>query len=216
MGWLSNLFGGNKANSDGDVRAAFAKIDMMLDDEHFQIGMLPEPVQALIRSKAPVDQKEGATGEFGMSSGNPIPVNGPIGELAYLSKLRTKSGEGLFFHRIGSVGSVDVFEAVSISGSDWFVFFLDMYYPKRSRRAPAGLSISDKPSQFSGFTKFCQGFPYDFAEEKQKNSGSGLNLAYIPLSKADECFRNGTFLERPPVHGAKLALARAELSVVLS
>lgn len=170
MGWLSNLFGGKKSSIDKDLAAIFSKINKILDDEEFQIEMLPDPVQALIRSKAPCDEKAGGTGDFGMSAGNPIPVNGPIGELAYLSKLRTKSGECLFFHRIGAVGAIDVFEAVSMSGSEWFIFFLDMYYPQRSRKAPAGLSISPEPSQFSGFTQHCRDFPRDFPEAKERNA----------------------------------------------
>lgn len=215
MGWLSNLFGGKKGGLDKDIAAVFSKISRILDDEEFQIGMLPEPVQALIRSKAPCDERPGATGDFGMSAGNPIPVNGPIGQLAYLSKLRTKGGEGLFFHRIGAVGSIDVFEAVSMSGTEWFIFFLDMYYPRRSRKAPIGLSISPDPSQFSGFTQHCRAFPRDFPEAKQSNGDSGLNFAYIPLSKVHAALENGAF-ERPLSHCAKMDIVRGELSSVLT
>jgi hypothetical protein len=55
---------------------------------------------------------------------NPIPVNGPIGELAYLSKLETVQGERILFHRIGTVNMIDVLEAVTFSGSEWFILFI--------------------------------------------------------------------------------------------
>jgi len=215
MGWLSELFGGKKSELDKDIAAVFSMVNRILDDEEFQIAMLPEPVQALIHSKAPCDEKAGATGDFGMSAANPIPVNGPIGQLAYISKLRTNSGDGLFFHRIGAVGAIDVFEAVSMPGSEWFIFFLNMYYTRRSRKAPTGLSISSEPSQFSGFTQHCRDFPRDFPEAKQGNGGSGLNFAYISLSKAQAALKKGTF-ERPLSHRAKMDIVRAELSSVLT
>lgn len=215
MSWFSRLFSGNKASVDKNLASALSKVNIILDDDEFQIAMLPDPVQALIRSKAPCDEKAGATGDFGMSPRNAIPVNGPIGQLAYLSKLRTNRREGLFFHRIGAVGSIDVFESVSMSGNEWFIFFLDMYYPRRSRKAPFSLSLSPNPSQFSGFTNYCRDFPHDFSEAKLRNSDSGLNFAYIPLSKAQAVLEKGTF-ERPISHRAKMDIVRAELSSVLA
>lgn len=215
MGWLANLLGQGKKSGSDELQRAFAHIRRILDDEDFQIEMLPEPVQALIRSKTACDVKPGATGEFGLSPSNPIPVNGPIGQLAYLSKLRAAAGENLLFHRIGAAGQVDVFEAVTVSGSQWFIFFLDMYFPKRSQKAPPGLTISPEVSQFSGFTSFCSQFPHDFADAKAKNAGSGLNAAYIPLSKVETCLQQAGF-ERPLAHLAKLDLVRAQLSSILS
>ncbi len=87
----------------------------------------------------------------------------------------------ILFHRIGAVNTVDVFEAVTYSGSGWFVFFLDMYHPRRSRQAPEGFVIAKEPRQFSGFHNYCKNFPYDFVEAKQE-SPDMLRLAYIPLS----------------------------------
>src|SRR5450759_204396 len=43
-------------------------------------------------------------GTFG-SINNPIPVNGLLGEIKYLGKLRGKTGHPVFFHMIGSVRS---------------------------------------------------------------------------------------------------------------
>jgi len=215
MGWLANLLGQGKKGGADELHRAFAHIRRILEDEDLQVEMLPEPVQALIRSKSACDVKPGATGDFGLSPTNPVPVNGPIGELAYLSKLRTAAGESLLFHRIGAAGQIDVFEGVTMSGSEWFIFFLDMYFPRRSQMAPPGLTISPEASQFSGFTSFCSQFPHDFAAAKAKNAASGLNVAYIPLSKAEACLERGSF-DRPLAHLAKLDLVRAQLSSILS
>jgi hypothetical protein len=88
-----------------------------------------------------------ATGPFG-SSNNPIPVNGMIGEIKYLGKLRGKSGHGLFFHRIGHTRSpasekpIDIFEIVCHDGTQWSKIYLDPYHPRRSNKFPKGFSLT--------------------------------------------------------------------------
>jgi len=215
MDWLSKMFGDKKSDSASDIDSLFSKMRRFLEDEKLQIKVLPASMQAIIRKNAACDETPGATGEFGMSESNPIPVNGPLGQLAYLSNLRTKSGEFLFFHRIGAIVSIDVFEAVSSSGSEWFILFLDMHFPKRSRKAPAGLTISAEPSQLSGFNIFCSDFPNDFPEIKQKNANSGLNFAYISLLKAEASLENGMF-RRPQSHQTAIDIVRPRLSSVKS
>lgn len=157
------------------------------------------------------DRDPNGTGPFGLSEANPIPVNGPIGELAYLSKLETVQGERLLFHRIGSVGTIDVFEAVTFSGSEWFIFFVDFYHPRRSRVTPDGFRFSKDVSQFSGFHRFCKNFPYDFVEMKQSGEDSGLSLAYIAIGKVSQQIQNGAF-KRPLAHKAKLDIVKGRLT----
>ena len=48
------------------------------------------------------------------------------------------------FHRFGSLKTVDVFEAVTFDGSQWFLFYLDMYHSRRSRLAPDGLRFTEE------------------------------------------------------------------------
>lgn len=98
------------------------------------------------------DVTPNGSGPFGCLS-NPIPVNGPTGEIKYLSKMRSISGSPVFFHRIGSFGStatddsVDGYEIVSTDGTNWNRLYFDMYHPRRSNFAPAGYVISPyKPS----------------------------------------------------------------------
>lgn len=180
MKFLSRLFG---RGQDSQIQAAIAKIKMIQDDEHAQNMMLNDYMLAEIAKNPECDVIPGSEGKFGYNPSNPIPVNGAIGELAYLSKLRTLNGERLFFHRIGSVGNAtDMFEAVTFSGSEWFVLYLKMYFPRRSRQAPEGFALSSEPCCFTGFTQRCANFPLDFVEVKVANSGNGLNAAYAPIS----------------------------------
>ena len=111
MGFISKLFGGNK--EDNALREAFEQIRRILEDEQFQLDMIQPAMKAMIESRPAYDQDPNGTGPFGFSETNPIPVNGSIGQLAYLSKLETERGERILFHRIGAVDTIDVFEAVT-------------------------------------------------------------------------------------------------------
>lgn len=123
------------------------------------------------------DKLENATGVFG-SLTNPIPVNGPLGEIKYLGKLRGKTGHAVFFHRIGSAKSnttdnlVDIFELVCQDGTQWIKLYFDPYHPRRSNFAPEEFSLMpfnkelkmDLPFAY-GVTSFVTNFPFDLPKE---------------------------------------------------
>ena len=185
-------------------------ITRILEDEEFQNGLLPEPFAKLIGSAPSVDKVPSGRGMFGLEAGNPIPVNGAIGELAYLSKLETSQGERLLFHRIGAIDKTDVFEAVTFSGSEWYIFFVDMYHPRKSRIAPPGFRISPDVRQFSGFHNHCKDFPYDFETAKQATADL-LRVAYVPLGNVVPQLRRKVF-ERPTAHKLKVDIVRGRMS----
>lgn len=85
MGFLSNLFGGNK--EDKALREALAHIHRILDDDAFQLELVHPAMKAMLESAPGYDKYPNGTGPFGFTETNPIPVNGPIGQLAYLSRL---------------------------------------------------------------------------------------------------------------------------------
>ena len=209
MGFLSNLFGGNK--EDKALREAMAHIHRILDDETFQLELLHPAMKAMLESAPAYDKDPNGTGPFGFIETNPIPVNGPIGQLAYLSRLETQSGQRILFHRLGAIGTVDVFEAVSFNGAEWFIFFIDLYHPRRSRLTPDGFRFTKEVAQFSGFHKFCESFPYDFVDKKASQRESGLSMAYIAISKVSDQIQNRVF-NRPLAHKAKLDLVKSRLS----
>lgn len=209
MGFLSNIFGGNK--EDKALKEALAHIQRIIDDERFQVEMLHPMMKELLEKSPAYDRDPNGTGPFGLSEANPIPVNGPIGELSYLSRLETDKGERLLFHRIGAVDKIDVFEAVTFSGSAWFIFFLDLYHPRRSRSTPDGFCFTKAVPQFSGFHKYCNNFPYDFVEMKSREQESGLSMAYIAINQVIQQIQANAF-QRPLAHKAKLDIVKARLT----
>lgn len=92
------------------------------------------------------DALPSGTGPFG-SLNNPIPVNGGIGEIKYLSKLRSPTGHPLFFHRVCSKRSdatpdpVDCFEVISRDGTWLDILHFDRYHPRRSNLMPVGYTL---------------------------------------------------------------------------
>lgn len=209
MGFISSLFGGNK--DERALREALGHIRRILDDEQFQLEMIHPAMKEMIESLPAYDCDPDGTGPFGLSETNPIPVNGPIGQLAYLSKLETLRGERILFHRIGAIDMIDVFEAVTFSGSEWFILFLDFYHPRRSRLTPDGFRFTQELGQFSGFHKFCKDFPYDFVEMKQSVRESGLSMAYIATSKVAKPIQIRAY-QRTLAHNAKLDLIKSRLT----
>lgn len=209
MGFFSNLFGGNKEETA--LKKAFAQIYKILDDEEYQLEMLNPAIAEIIKSSPAYDRDPDGTGPFGYCASNPIPVNGPIGQLAYLSRLETNKGERILFHRIGAVNNVDVFEAVTFSGSEWFVLFTDLYHPRKSKLTPDGFRFTQEVAQFCGFHRFCSDFPYDFVEMKASERESGLSMAYIALSKVIDPIQNLAY-QRPLAHKAKLDIVKSQLT----
>jgi hypothetical protein len=104
-----------------------------------------------------------------------------------------------------------VFEAVTFSGSEWFILFTDLYHPRRSRATPDGFRFTSEVPQFSGFHKYCSNFPYDFVEMKGTEQDSGLSFAYIPISKVMQQIQGRVF-SRPLAHKAKIDVVRSRLT----
>lgn len=209
MGFLSNLFGENK--EDPALRDALARIHRILNDEAFQLELVHPKMKVMLESAPAYDKDPNGSGQFGFIETNPVPVNGPIGQLAYLSKLETQSGQRILFHRLGAIGTVDVFEVVSFNGAEWFILFVDLYHPRRSRLTPDGFRFTNDVAQFSGFHKFCENFPYDFVEKKASERESGLSMAYIAISKVSDQIQNRVF-NRPLAHKIKLDVVKSRLS----
>src|SRR5690606_30965701 len=92
-----------------------------------------------------VDSLADATGEFGRTVTNPIPVNGPVGEVTYLSALTMADGRGIWAHRLGSRDRIDIFEVVSDDGKDWSLLYLTPYHPRKSKLVPRGFQFRETP-----------------------------------------------------------------------
>ncbi len=203
---------GRSSHEDTQTRldAIFRKLDAILTDEAKQNAVMPEEVRALLESGPAVDELPGASGDFGRSITNPIPVNGPIGEVAYLSSLRTDDGRFLLAHRIGSRETVDIFELVTGDGRDWDILYLTLYHPRRSRKAPRGYQFRapDSPPMIYATTVFVPDFPRQMnqAVSEWAKSMIGFPLVSPEIRKAVE---RRTFV-RTPAHAARLSTLEVE------
>lgn len=131
-----------------------------------------------------------AQGPFG-SVNNPIPVNGAIGEIKYLAKLRGPTGEALLFHRTCSKvcaatsDVVDCYEVVSMDGTGWDLLHFDGYHPRRSNLAPSGYTLTpynkslgmDIPAGF-GCSHMVVNFPHDLPAAVTAFYGEGMGDAF--------------------------------------
>jgi hypothetical protein len=136
--------------------------------EAAQNETLPEVAVSEVLAGSIGDEVPDGEGEFGRSPTNPVPVNGYWGEKIYLSLLRLPDGQRLLSHRLGAVGNaVDVFECMTADGSHRDTLFLDLYHPRRSRRAPDGYQLTEPewPMLFSSTTSTLRCFPADLADD---------------------------------------------------
>ncbi len=149
------------------VMKLFSRSYRILNDVELQNADYPPMLFAQCDDGAATqDELPGAAGEFGRCADNPIPVNGPTGQVTYLSRLLTDdTGSRMAFHRLGSTSSsvldamVDIFELVSVDGTRYDRLYLDMYHLGQSQKAPQGYHLMD---QLNGITGTSIGLSRDF------------------------------------------------------
>lgn len=166
MGLFKALFGWVVKPSTGLPPAVddfYARIELLVSDDDYQNSLAPESVKDQIVEGLNVDDIPGGNGEFGRSLNNPIPVNGSIGAVFYLSRLTFgESNQTMLFHRLGSIESIDVYELVALDGSLWDILYFSMYHPRKSRKVPAGYTLvtpTDQPL-VSGTSRRSERFPH--------------------------------------------------------
>ncbi len=189
-----------------------AHVRRLLNDDGWQNRMYPpELFPGLSEDRETPDELPGASGAFGRDAHNPIPCNGPIGELTYLSRLRLSgTGEKVFFHRAGSVGSavsenpLDIFEVISLSGRFYDVLYMDMYHPGKSGKQPAGYIAEDSVEELRGLTNASRDFPEnlyaDILDESLCVLGIPLvdeDVRQIDIERARESIRQRRTLSFP-------------------
>lgn len=181
-------------------------------DDAAQNLLLHPGIRALIEGGLDCDELPGAPGELGRSCANPIPVNGVVGTVLYLSSLRTVGGQPLLFHRLGSRGQTDAYQVVTLDGETWDILFVDMYHPRKSRRAPSGLTIEPAPVSFlTGTTLHVRHFPNDLATAIPE---CGLDLFGHPYCSpiVDDALRARRRWSPPKDHVRALRAVEASLS----
>jgi hypothetical protein len=184
----------------------FRKTRALLEDESAQNDLYLPEVSAVIRNGSSVDRIPGATGDFGRLPSNPIPVNGVLGELIYLSSLMTAHGARLVGHRVASIAHVDVFEVASVDMRVWDVLCFDPYHPRKSRHAPSGLRL--ETNQWILATNYrLDAFPVGI-----RDGVSGSTREFIGLPIVAPLLNDGRWAEfrRPEDHAEKVRMIEAE------
>jgi len=154
-----------------------------------QLNDIPDEMRAIVLAGGAVERLAGATGEYGLQWCNPIPVNGPIGELKYINRLICECGKLQIAHRLGTVdapgvrGKVDVYEVVGAELVHWRLLFFHCYHPRRSRAVPTGYTLGAFHPQFSRTTiglatnETCDTFPVGLLAIARGSFGDTLGRA---------------------------------------
>ena len=202
MGIFSNIFGSNKKTVSPETEKIFKKIYKCLTDEEFQNTLMPDALQQIVNKNSAVDELPDASGEFGKCLENPIPVNGPIGEVIYLSNIVTDAGERIFAHRLSSKDGIDIFETVSFDGTSWDILFFYFYYPRKSKKIPNGYKPGNDPSQIYATNQKSNDFPKNMVNEIRQtfNDFFGISLIHPDVRLSLEKY---TYV-RPENHLRKL------------
>jgi hypothetical protein len=214
MGFFSSLFGSKKSSSGlpPEVEQVFKKIAELMEDEELQNSTCHPMIKEQMEAGPAVDELPQSIGEFGRVPENPIPVNGPLGELVYLSLLKTTdTNQRVLFHRLGSVESLDMYETVTIDGRKWDILFFSMYHPRKSRKAPRGYTIADPRNQplLYGTNRRVDNFPYGLQEAIRQTTSDMIGIPLPPpeVRHAEESVR----FQRPLEHEERINIATAHV-----
>jgi len=215
MGLFSKLFKPKEKSLPNDVRQAFDRMLKILNTDDMQNQLFLSPaLKNKILAGHPCDQVPNPKGGFGYSTQNPIPVNGAVGELTYLSRLqREKSKQHIIFHRLGSgnVGggiAVDIYEVASLDGGYWGLLMFDMYHPVKSKQTPEGYIFADRVEGFTGTNKYLDKFPSGILEATRETATSLMIPVVNPVVAKNI---NLVKLVRPSEHAAIVQGIRQEL-----
>ncbi|CAK7054575.1 MAG: hypothetical protein DELT_01157 [Desulfovibrio sp.] len=209
MGFLSKLFG-KKPHTEKlpqNVRDAFERLTSILNDDEKQNSLMPNGFQKNLMPLDTVDKSIANDTNFGRSISAAIPVNGPIGEITYLSKLETVKGSKLFFHRLGSIKheqrNIDIYEIASWDGLVFDVLYFDYYYDEKINAAPKGYIFSEKVDGLTGVNQFVKNFPVNIYEETQ---GLAQKILGVPLANPFMRHIDARKIKIPPEFAEKIDL----------
>lgn len=168
MGFFSRLFSG-KSKEQEELEEIFDRVLQLLNDDALQTKFINPMLQPMI-NHTPMDMLPNGIGEFGRDPRNPIPCNGPLGEITYLSRLALKNrstNENIHFtfHRVasqkvGEIGvTVDKYEMLDYNGVFYDVLYLDMYHATKSSLCPMGYNLEPRCEGFRGINSKNEDFP---------------------------------------------------------
>ena len=185
------------------------QVDEPFEKQRKDLANEQEPLRSRALAGLDCDELPNATGAFGHSLTNPIPVNGIHGEFKYLNHLRCECGIGLAFHRLGSYpvqgieGRVDAYETVCLNGKHWDIFHFHFYHPRRSLSTPSGYHFANFDPLFStlsaalGTNQTIPDFPFGLAPYLEAQFGP---VAPALISSYEKFVNNRSKFVRPRHH----------------
>ncbi|MGD0970172.1 MAG: hypothetical protein ABSA04_02050 [Desulfobaccales bacterium] len=201
MGFFDWLLGRgerwSKSNLSPKVEVVFEKIRNFMLDEANQNNSYPPEIQQMMAAGGAVDEIPGGEGEFGRNIRNPIPVNGPIGELVYISNLALPGGCAIMGHCLGSINKIDAYETLALDGSKWDIFFFDPYHTRKSERLPSGYQANSYWQRFFLATNFLvPAFPSGMYEALHELTARVIGMPFVhPLLREENRLQG---FSRPP------------------
>jgi hypothetical protein len=202
-----------KAQLSSEAEAVTKKLEHLMADEKAQNDRLPQAIRSQVLGGDSCDAIAGGAGEFGRDPRSPIPVNGPLGEVIYLSNLNTSTAKQIMFHRLGSIKHVDAYETVSFDGAVWDILFFDPYHPRKSRYAPIGYRVAadtEREKFLLGANRYVASFPDQVLDAIALTYGELLGGRVRP-PKVGEAIGRMNF-KRPNEHVGRLNLYMALLT----
>lgn len=203
-------------DANSDLKAAFDKVHRFLHSDLEQNRSLPASFRSDIDRGEDCDALTNAHGDFGRCATNPIPVNGPIGEVLYLSRLRTANGSALMFHRLGTdsfTKPIDKFEVMSLDGQVREVLYLSMYHPRKTKKVPAGYRYApdfDPSNILYGVDYYVDDFPQGLDAQVRKWEMETLGVP-LPVRKIREAINGSSFTPSSPGSSEAASRLRAEI-----
>jgi hypothetical protein len=195
MGLFDRLFGGGARRSGSDIpqdaEAVLEKIRSFMLVEEAQNRAYSAAFQQMMAAGGAVDEIAGAVGEFGRDIRNPIPVNGPTGELVYISRMALPGGCTMMGHRLGSIDTIDVYETVALDGSRWDLLFFDPYHMRKSKRLPSGYQVTRVAQPFLLATNMAvPAFPLGMYEAMSECTARVIGISLVsPQLREERLFR---------------------------
>jgi len=185
MGFMEKFFGADMTKTRAEQ--IYDDAYMLFNSEKLQNECLSRNLKEKVLAGTECDMLPGASGDFGHCAANPIPCNGPMGELTYLSKLRMKTtGAKIFFHKIDHInGTIDKFKIINATGKFIDYLYLDMYHPRKSLLCPAQYMMEGEAVFPRGILTECPDFPKNLYKHIKREAERILKVSVAdPEAKA--------------------------------